>query len=68
MSRTPLDILQADPSFLIYARCDGEKIEQVVAHNAVYVLKEITEDQALQHAYELIGFVQQMRAKRAREK
>lgn len=66
MSRSPLDIIVADPSFTVYVRCDGEKIEHVVAHDRVLVLQEISATEAIRRGQELIKAGLQILEKQAR--
>lgn len=66
MSRSHLDIIEADPSYITYVRCDGEKIEEVTAHNAVMIRKTISIMQANDKIRAYADAVAQMLAKAER--
>ncbi|MES2055805.1 MAG: hypothetical protein V4564_07705 [Pseudomonadota bacterium] len=68
MSRTPLEIIEADQSYITYVRCDGEKIEEVTAHNGVMIRKTITIQQANEKTRAYADVVAQMLAKAERDR
>jgi len=64
MPRHPLNITSSS-DILIYSRCDGKIIELVVASDEEVILKEISPEEALVKARELINCAMQILEKRA---
>jgi hypothetical protein len=68
MSRRDIEVIPVGPTTTIGARCDGEKIELTVAHENLFLVREITALRAVALAGDLIRFSQQMLAKAERDR
>ncbi len=58
--RSPIEILSVSSEVTVSARCDGEKIELIIAGDSVVLLKEISVEYSLILARELVGFALQI--------